>query len=208
MELIEAVKTGNLNGVKEALQAGEDIHQQDKYGWMPLNWAAGRGNLELINVLLAHGADVFKVGRDLRTPQMIALAAGHIETVKRLREAESLVDPAARLKHPEREYCKAYHLRDLRQFPAWEEKSEAAKPSGNGASQAAAPLSDDSIVYVHHNYVVTKSIWCKEDIVFDRVSPEWKQFCESVLRFRVPDDLDLIVPAANSQAAAAQAVRR
>src|SRR5438132_14300242 len=87
MELIEAVKSGDVAGINQALSAGADIHQFDKQGWTALNWASAKGNLDTVKLLVESGADVFKTGRDLRTPAMIALAAGQAATAKFLREA-------------------------------------------------------------------------------------------------------------------------
>jgi ankyrin repeat protein len=64
MQLIEAVQTGQLAKVEEALNAGADINEQDEQGWTPLNWAAGKGNVEIVGLLLNRGADVFRTGRD------------------------------------------------------------------------------------------------------------------------------------------------
>jgi hypothetical protein len=36
-------------------------------------------------------------------------------------------------------------------------------------------------------------MWRGEEVIFDHVTPEWKEFCVSVLDFKVEDDLDLIV---------------
>lgn len=32
-------------------------------------------------------------------------------------------------------------------------------------------------------------MWHDEDVVFDQVTPEWKDFCEHMLEFAVPDDI-------------------
>ena len=130
-QLIEAVKAENIASVKELIESGIDVNQVDEQGWTPLNWAAGRGNLDIARLLVEHGADIFKVGRDLRTPYMIALAAGRVEVVKFLREAEERVegDKPAR---PERKYCKAYHLEDLRQLSLQEGESVTGKVYAQG----------------------------------------------------------------------------
>jgi len=185
MEFIEAIRSGHRSSVEEMIKTGVDLTQQDKQGWTPLNWAAGSGHLEIVELLLENGADPLAVGRDLRTPQMIALAAGHAELVKRLRRAEA----EARGGAPEasdRKYCTAYHLGDLRRYSAW--------------SSDAQDLSDDDVVFLHQDYTVTKSIWTGEDVVFDKVTNDWKEFCNNELRFAVPDNLDLIAKPAEAAA--------
>jgi len=64
MELIEAIKSGNLAAVAEMIQGGVDLQQQDKQGWTVLNWAAGSGHLEIVELLLEHGADPTLVERE------------------------------------------------------------------------------------------------------------------------------------------------
>jgi len=185
MEFIEAIRSGNRSSVEEMIKVGIDLTQQDKQGWTLLNWAAGGGHLDIVELLLEHGADPLAVGRDLRTPQMIALAAGHADVVKRLRRAEaSAKDGAAETS--DRKYCTAYHLSELRRFPAWSSDVEG--------------LGDDDVVFLHQDYTVTKSIWTGEDVVFDKVTGEWKDFCNNELRFAVPDSLDLIAKPAEASA--------
>ncbi len=188
MELIEAIRSGNRSSVEEMIKAGVDLSQQDKQGWTALNWAAGSGYLEIVELLLEHGADPLAVGRDLRTPQMIALAAGHVEVVKRLRRAEAEVE-GGQAETSDRKYCTAYHLGDLRRYSGWASESQ--------------DVGDDEVVFLHQDYTVTKSIWAGEDVVFDKVTDEWKEFCNNELRFAVPDSLDLIAKPAEAAAQSA-----
>jgi len=186
VEFIEAIKSGNRAAVQEMIDSGADLSQQDKRGWTPLNWAAGSGQLEIVELLLERGADPLAVGRDLRTPQMIALAAGHADVVKRLREAEA---KAGATPTPERKYCTAYHLGDLRRYSAW--------------SSEVQDLKDEDVVFLHQDYTVTKSMWVGEDVIFNNVTDQWKAFCDRELHFAVPDSLDLIAkPAQAAQSAA------
>lgn len=188
MELIEAIRSGNRSSVEEMIKAGIDLSQQDKQGWTPLNWAAGSGHLEIVELLLENGADPLAVGRDLRTPQMIALAAGHAEVVKRLRRAEA--DAKGGETEPsDRKYCTAYHLGDLRRYPSW--------------TSEVQDLSDEDVVFLHQDYTVTKSIWAGENVIFDKVTDEWKTYCNNELRFAVPDSLDLIAKPAEAAAQSA-----
>ena len=67
---------------------------------------------------------------------------------------------------------------------------------------------DDDVVFLHEDYTVTQSIWSNENVIYNDVTPEWQNFCNTVLEFKVPDDLDLIVAAssaANSDGASANA---
>ena len=199
VELIEAIKSGNAASVKELIDNGVQLDQQDKQGWTPLNWAAGSGQLEIVDLLLQHGADPLAVGRDLRTPQMIALAAGHAEVVKRLREAEA---KAGATESSERKYCTAYHLGDLRRYSAWSENKpiNEDKSAENGSVQE---LADNDVVFLHQDYTVTKSMWAGEDVIFDNVTDQWKEFCVTQLQFAVPDSLDLIPQRAEAAQTAA-----
>ena len=189
LQLIDAVKTGQLAKVDEALNSGADIHQQDEQGWTPLNWAAGRGDLETVRLLLARGADVFRVGRDQRTPYKIAVAARHVDVARLLKETEQAVSGTA-VDSSLKNYARAYLLGDLRKFSGWrEEKINWKKADENGSSHE---LSDTDVVFLHQDFTVTELIWPGENIIFNQTTPQWQEFCVQELQFKVPDDFDLI----------------
>jgi hypothetical protein len=79
-------------------------------------------------------------------------------------------------------YCKAYLVKQLRQFEQWSEDTSAIQASDNTAKNS---FDDDDVLYLQENYVVTNGIFQDEQIVFDQVTPEWKQFCQTVLQFEV-----------------------
>jgi ankyrin repeat protein len=194
--LIEAVKVRDAHRVEEFIQNGADVNQQDEQGWTPLNFAAGKGNLPLVKLLVENGADIFKVGRDQRTPRMIALAAGRVSVVKYLQEMEKMY-PGEKPVSPERKYCKAYRLGELRKFPGWTElriKGKESAPPDQGDSESNVPFTDDKIVFIHHDFSVTESMWHGENVISNSVSAAWKEFCAETLKFKEPDDLFFIIP--------------
>jgi uncharacterized protein len=193
LQLIAAVKSEDLAKAKELLQSGDDVNQQDEQGWTALNWAAGKGWVDGVNLLLENAADVFRVGRDQRTPYKIALAAGHAAVTRILLEAEKRTGkPTSESK---REYCKAYSLSDLRRFSGWTESEinwKVDTESGANSESAYERFSDEDIVFLHSDLTVTQSMWHNENIIFNRITPEWQAFCIETLQFQVPTDLDLI----------------
>lgn len=197
IKLIEAVKERNIDKVKKLCDAGAEINEQDDNGWTPLNYAAGKGDPAIVELLLEKGANVLNVGRDRRTPYMIALAAAHMDVARLLKEAEEKAGGGEERKRQERKYCKAYLLEELRKFPGWteskinwQEKDKIGETvEGEGGNEGSAA---DSIAYLHQDFTVTQSIYHNENVIFNQVTPEWKRFCMDALKFKVPDDLDLI----------------
>jgi hypothetical protein len=148
----------------------------------------------LVNLLVESGADFFKVGRDMRTPYMIALAAGRVSVVKYLREIEDMY-PGEKPPRQQRQYCKAYHLGELRKYPSWIEERinwKQKKDERDGGDPVS--LEDDKIVFIHQDFTVTESIWHNENVIFRGDDGAWEEYCAHTLKFKVPDDLDLIVP--------------
>jgi uncharacterized protein len=191
MSLIDAVKAGDYAIAEALIKGGADVNQQDEQGWTPLNFAAGKGSLSLVKLLVEHGADIFKVGRDRRTPYDIALAAGRVSVARYLREAEDRY-PGEKVARPETEYCKAYHLGDLRNYHKWGDNRIDLKKKENSSADDEI-LTDEKIVFIHQDFTVTESMYHNENVIFDNVDSGWKEFCANTLEFKVPDDLDVSV---------------
>lgn len=181
--LIEAAKGGEREQLERLLSDGADVHEQDEQGWTALNWAAGRGDVESVRLLLDNGADVTVTGRDGRTPLMIAKAADRSEVGELLTEQEKKLGVWEDPRHT-RPYCCAFYLRDLRQYDGWQEPEAAAE--GEEGEEA---LTDDSIVYVHQDFTVTRSMWHGEDVLLAEPDKAWQAFCEEELGFAIPEDL-------------------
>jgi ankyrin repeat protein len=189
-QLIARIRANDVDGVRALLSQAIDVDGRDEYGWTPLCAAAGAGFPQIVRALIDRGADLFATGNDQRTPYLIALAAGHVDAARMLGEAEKLgsLDNARRSSglSEERPYCRAYPLATLRKFKEWRE-SDADRPEDAVAQPA------DDVVFVHRDLTVTRSIWAGEDVVFDAVTDEWREFCERELNYRPPDDLDLVM---------------
>jgi hypothetical protein len=88
-------------------------------------------------------------------------------------------------------YCKAYKLRNMREFIDWSENVEDArvetKKIDDKEAQERRKLNDDSIIYLQENYVVTDDIYLQENILFNTISPKWKGYRENVLKFVIPN---------------------
>lgn len=76
-------------------------------------------------------------------------------------------------------YCKAYKLGDLRNFQGW----------STSAQQGDQNLSDDTVCYVYDDFTVVQSPFHDEKPIFDAVTSEWQEFCRTVLKFEIPEDL-------------------
>ncbi|MEM1395097.1 MAG: hypothetical protein AAGG00_17760 [Cyanobacteria bacterium P01_H01_bin.150] len=87
-------------------------------------------------------------------------------------------------------YCKAYLIKSFRQFEKWTEnlentRKEKQEIDGNEV-EVKRVLTDDDVLYLQENYVVTDGIYKDENIIFDNVTPEWKEFCQKTLEFEIP----------------------
>jgi hypothetical protein len=92
-------------------------------------------------------------------------------------------------------YCKAYPVGRFREFGGWKEDLRSLKkekPQGGAQGEAPAEtarvLADEDYLYLQENFVVTDGIFIDENIVFDDVTPGWKDFCVNTLKFEVPGD--------------------
>ena len=79
-------------------------------------------------------------------------------------------------------YCKAYMILSFRQFSGWTEISENARKENNSPRQ----LTGSGFLYLQENFVVTDGIFMDENVIFDNVTPDWIDFCKTVLKFEIP----------------------
>ena len=88
-------------------------------------------------------------------------------------------------------YCKAYLIRRFREFDGWPSDlqlvTKEKKEIDGVEAEVERALTDDDHLYLQENLVVTQGIFIDENVVFDNVSPEWQEFCQTRLKFEVPD---------------------
>ncbi len=87
------------------------------------------------------------------------------------------------------EYCKAYKLSQLQNFPDWKIKIENGGTNGKETerkSQTAEKYSGGDFLFLHDSYIVTEGIFEDKNIIFDNVTPAWKKFCKEQLKFEIP----------------------
>ncbi len=80
-----------------------------------------------------------------------------------------------------RKYCKAYYARQVKQFSGWSDEMH----------ESARELDDNDIVYLWDDFSLVRSpvTSTADQVLFDRVTPQWQQFCTDVLQFTIPEDL-------------------
>jgi hypothetical protein len=85
-------------------------------------------------------------------------------------------------------HCRAYPLSRLREFSGWTEKLQNARTIkievDDEIVQAPRDLTDADYVYLQADFTVTDGIFIDENIIFDKVTPEWVEFCRDVLGYQ------------------------
>ena len=85
-KIIHAVRMGNLQSVRELLQAGSDVNTKTEDGLTALIVACRQGHTLVMEELLSQGADIFVEDNNGWTPLMWAAATGHAPAVRMLLE--------------------------------------------------------------------------------------------------------------------------
>jgi hypothetical protein len=87
-------------------------------------------------------------------------------------------------------YCKGFPLELLRQFPNWTENPENARKISQEIDgetvEVPRELIDSNYLYLQQNFTVTDSIFLDENIIFDKVTTEWIEFCMRELGVSFP----------------------
>ncbi|MDP2166814.1 MAG: ankyrin repeat domain-containing protein [Thermodesulfovibrionales bacterium] len=90
-ELIKASRIGDADRVQQLLASGANVEDRDEHGHTSLHIAADAGNIEVVKLLVAHGAQInaptILYGTAINyTPVSAATSRGHLEVTKHLSE--------------------------------------------------------------------------------------------------------------------------
>ncbi|XP_028631599.1 2-5A-dependent ribonuclease [Grammomys surdaster] len=81
--LLEAVNKGDVVRVQQLLDQGADVNVCDKsWGWTPLHNAVQIGSVDIVNLLLRHGADPHRRKKNGATPFIIAGIHGDVRLLQ------------------------------------------------------------------------------------------------------------------------------
>src|SRR5579871_5322597 len=84
MSLLEAVKAGDLPAVQASLQRHKEANQAEPDGTTPLHWAVQEERQDIVQALLAAGANVNAKNRYGSTPLVLAATGGNAQLTKLL----------------------------------------------------------------------------------------------------------------------------
>lgn len=89
-------------------------------------------------------------------------------------------------------YCKAYPVGKFREYGNWSENRANVRKRKELVEEKEVEidrdLTDSDILYLQENLTVTDGIFLDENIIFNNVTPEWTEFCNTTLEFHVPED--------------------
>jgi ankyrin repeat protein len=88
MNIFEAVRTNNLNKVRELIKNGADVNAKDQWDRTLLHWSSNCGHFKIAKYLVEKGADVNARDIDGETPLHTASIFGHFEIVQYFKGAK------------------------------------------------------------------------------------------------------------------------
>lgn len=87
-------------------------------------------------------------------------------------------------------YCKAYPVERFREFSEWTENLQNLRKEKQLVDGKEVPvtrqLEEEDFFYLQEDFTVTDGIFLEENVIFDKVTPEWIDFCKNTLEFEVP----------------------
>ncbi|MBC03285.1 MAG: hypothetical protein CMJ34_08290 [Phycisphaerae bacterium] len=83
-KLVIAAQGGDVEGLRAAIEAGEDLETSAMGGMTALHWAAKKGSPEIVDILIESGADINARNKVGKTPVALAAESGELEVLQGL----------------------------------------------------------------------------------------------------------------------------
>nr|WP_320110180.1 ankyrin repeat domain-containing protein [Wolbachia endosymbiont (group B) of Chorthippus parallelus] len=77
-----ATKNSHLDVLEKLIKEGANVNERNKYGNIPLHWAASYGRLSTVEELIEKGADINAKNNNGNTPLHWAVKSSHLEVAK------------------------------------------------------------------------------------------------------------------------------
>lgn len=77
--LFRAARLDDIHGLTSCIAKGAVVNRKDQNGWTPLHWAAFKGRIKSVKLLIEHGAEIDAVDDAGYTPLHCAAEAGHLQ---------------------------------------------------------------------------------------------------------------------------------
>ena len=88
--LMHEVYMHNYENINILIENGADINYQSKYdGYTSLHWAARKGDLKIVKLLLNNGAKISSVNNENQTPKDLAKEKGYYNVFEYLQKEEN-----------------------------------------------------------------------------------------------------------------------
>src|SRR5207244_13266893 len=91
-------------------------------------------------------------------------------------------------------YCKAQLVKDLKCFA----------PLERAVRNLQIPFDEDTVLYIHDDYIVRNGILVEYLVIFDDVSEAWRSFCYGRRGFECPELQQQLLPARSGQCCCAR----
>ena len=161
-DLLAAVRKSDAARVKAPLEQGADVNAKSPYGATGLFFAADRGNMEIMKILLDHGADVKVKGTFYgATAVTWAVNKGHVEMVTLLLSkgapgAEEALDPGVSKANVELVKAALEHKSEIK--PETLSMALATATKENHADIAALLKDAGAVLPVKPNYQIDPEV--------------------------------------------------
>ncbi len=135
-----ATKNSHLDVLEKLIKEGANVNERNKYGNIPLHWAASYGRLSIVEELINKGADIDAKNNNGNTPLHWAVKSSHLEVAKFLISKHADVNAKNKDSWTSLHFAAAYGNLNIAKFILDEENDVDAR----GALTVANTLSKEN----------------------------------------------------------------